>query len=319
MYFDLGLISKYKKELMGFSAIGIILCHAPATLYDLPSFAEKIMSLGQICVPIFFLLSGMGIFYSLDKNDNLIQWYKKRFIRLFIPYLILTIPYYIWFGYVNEDSILTTILNISTINYWINRRGLWFVCIIIPCYIIAPFIYKLYLKNKNLTLFIFIFIFIISFFLGDYKGAVIQASFFFLGMYLTPFIQKNKKINWLLTSSLAILLYVICVKVSMLSFLPRLFFLLPLSILIPIFFIDKIYYVKTFSFIGKISLESYLTNCFFGVILMQYGHFIIPEKLSTGNYIQYLLVVILGITVSYFTHKLSNIILNKCTKTSLNA
>lgn len=319
MYFDLGLISKYKKELMGFSAIGIILCHAPATLYDLPSFAEKIMSLGQICVPIFFMLSGMGIFYSLDKNDNLIQWYKKRFIRLFIPYLILTIPYYIWFGYVNGDSILTTILNISTINYWINRRGLWFVCIIIPCYIIAPFIYKLYLKNKNLTLFIFIFVFIISFFLGDYKSAVIQASFFFLGMYLTPFIQKNTKINWLLTSSLGILLYVICAKVSMLSFLPRLFFLLPLSILIPIFFVDKIYYVKTFSFMGKISLESYLTNCFFGVIFMHYGHSIIPENYAKGNYIQYLLVIIMGITVSYFTHKLSNIILNKCTKTSSNA
>ena len=96
MNFNLGLISKYKNELMGFSAIGIIFCHAPATLTELPSIVEKIMSLGQICVIIFFLLSGMGLFYSLEKSKNILQWYKKRFLRLFVPYLILTVPYYVW-------------------------------------------------------------------------------------------------------------------------------------------------------------------------------------------------------------------------------
>lgn len=321
MNLNLGLISKYKNELMGFCAIGIILCHAPATLTELPSIVKALMSLGQICVEIFFLLSGIGLFYSLDNNKDILQWYKKRFLRLFVPYLILTIPYYVWFGYVNNYSISTILLNISTINYWIRGSGAWFVAMIIPYYIIAPILYKIYSRNNNSTIFIILFfiVYILSFFTGFYKGAIYQSSFFLLGMYLAPYIKNNKSINWLNISIIGILLFILCSKISILQFIPRLLFLLPLAIAVPVLFIDKIFYIKSFSFMGKISLESYLTNVYLGVVLKQYGHLIIPEKYQTGNYIQYLLVVILGIAISYLTNKLSNIISNSCTNISSNA
>lgn len=323
MYFNLELLSKYKKELMGVYAIGIILCHAHATICDMPSIVEKILSLGTICTEMFMLLSGIGIFYSLRKNKGkIIQWYKKRFLRLFVPYLILTIPYYVWFGYINNHSVCTILLNISTINYWINGSGAWFVAMITLCYLLAPLVYNIYVYcNNNPFIFIILFliVFALSFFLGFYENATYSSSLFLLGMFISPYVQEQKRINWLYISIIGILLYVICSKISMLAFMPRIFFLFPLSIIIPIFFIDKIYYVKTFLFMGKISFESYLTNVYLGVVLKQYGHLIIPEKYQTGNYIQYLLVVILGIAISYLTNKLSNIISNSCTNTSSNA
>ena len=176
-------------------------------------------------------------------------------------------------------------------------------------------------RNRNTMFFIILFfaVYILSFFTGFYKSALYQSSFFLLGMFLAPYIKKNQSINWLNISIIGVLLFIICSKISILLFIPRLFLLLPLAIVIPIIFIDKIYYIKSFSFMGKISLESYLTNVYFAVLLNQYGHLIIPEKYATGNYIQYLLVVILGVTISYLTNKLSNIISNSCTKTSLNA
>lgn len=66
---DLSLLSKYRTELMGFSAIGIIMCHACGNDVAMPSILWKVCSLGQLGVSLFFLLSGMGLYYSLKKSD----------------------------------------------------------------------------------------------------------------------------------------------------------------------------------------------------------------------------------------------------------
>lgn len=67
---DLSLLSKYRTELMGFSAIGILMCHACGNHVAMPSIIFQICSLGQLGVSIFFLLSGMGMYYSLQKTEQ---------------------------------------------------------------------------------------------------------------------------------------------------------------------------------------------------------------------------------------------------------
>ena len=66
---DLSLLSKYRTEYMGFSAIGILLCHACGNNVTMLSMIYQICSLGQLGVSIFFLLSGMGMYYSLLKTE----------------------------------------------------------------------------------------------------------------------------------------------------------------------------------------------------------------------------------------------------------
>ena len=67
--FELEWFEKYRTELMGIAAIGIILCHANATGVMLPSIIRKIFSFGTECVDLFLMLSGIGIYYSLSKKD----------------------------------------------------------------------------------------------------------------------------------------------------------------------------------------------------------------------------------------------------------
>lgn len=80
---------------MGFATVCILLCHAKLHSVIMLDILLKIMALGQDGVQIFLFLSGIGIYFSissLQNNINLWAWYKKRFLRLFLSYLIIYTP-----------------------------------------------------------------------------------------------------------------------------------------------------------------------------------------------------------------------------------
>lgn len=83
MKYQLGLLSKWRSELMGLAAILIIVCHMPAHGVQMPHAISKLIQYGGLGVDIFLFLSGLGMSYSLKKlNMNLggvIKWYVKRF------------------------------------------------------------------------------------------------------------------------------------------------------------------------------------------------------------------------------------------------
>lgn len=81
---------------MGMATIGILMCHAPANGVNLPFHLNSILELGQMGVMIFFFVSGLGMYYSTRRMEHSISgiaaWYRKRFVRLFVPYLIIYAP-----------------------------------------------------------------------------------------------------------------------------------------------------------------------------------------------------------------------------------
>ncbi len=52
---------------------------------------------GYLGVHFFFIISGFVIYYSLERTDSILTFFKKRFIRLFPPILIASILTYITF------------------------------------------------------------------------------------------------------------------------------------------------------------------------------------------------------------------------------
>lgn len=152
--FNLSNLSTYRQEMMGLSIAMVLLCHARMNGAALPSLILSLLSLGNWGVDIFFLLSGVGIYYSLQKCDNqgtsLRSWYLKRFKRILIPYLVLETPYWLWYTIHSGKEFLDFIYYISMVSFWRDGIGLWFLAFLIPLYLAAPFLYQLFAKKRGI-------------------------------------------------------------------------------------------------------------------------------------------------------------------------
>lgn len=146
------MLSTYRNLLMGLAAIGVFIMHFIVQgVLAFPSPLKKIETVlllwGSSGVDVFCLLSGFGLFYSLEKNPKLSQYYKKRVIRVYIPFLLITIPGYLFFL---KISIKKCLIKWTTLYLWVSGNdGTWFVSFIIVMYLLSPIIYKFYKSSST--------------------------------------------------------------------------------------------------------------------------------------------------------------------------
>lgn len=146
------MLSTYRNLLMGLAAIGVFVMHFIVQgVLAFPSPLKKIETVlllwGSSGVDVFCLLSGFGLFYSLEKNPKLSQYYKKRVIRVYIPFLLITIPGYLFFL---KISIKKCLIKWTTLYLWVSGNdGTWFVSFIIVMYLLSPIIYKFYKSSST--------------------------------------------------------------------------------------------------------------------------------------------------------------------------
>lgn len=149
--FNLQLVSLHRTEIMGFAAVCIILCHANVSGVVTPKPIHYLLSLGNVGVDIFLLLSGMGMYFSFEKRGifadfldsnihwgGVVRWYLSRYKRILTPYFVITTPWWIYFAITRNTGISDFFLNLSTIGYWIKHYGAWYVALLIPLYFITP-------------------------------------------------------------------------------------------------------------------------------------------------------------------------------------
>ena len=86
------LVSKYRKAIMGFAALCIMIFHEWIVIFPtvpvlsvIEAYVKRVSFLG---VDIFFFLSGMGLVFAIKKG-SLLTYYKNRFKRIIIPPTVL--------------------------------------------------------------------------------------------------------------------------------------------------------------------------------------------------------------------------------------
>lgn len=309
--FNMGALSRYRSELMGLATIMILICHASAYGVRWPYNLNKLFVLGNLGVEIFFLVSGIGMSYSLSKiSINLLDWYKKRLIRVFIPYIIIAFPWYGIKCVLNHDSLLDFLCNISTMNYWIYHKGAWFIAILLPLYLITPILIKLFYSKYGLTTVIGCIAFSSCCSLipasgieGNILWAVHRLPCYFIGLYIAKYTRQERSISFgkicIFAVGLMILLRSIDLSIG---------WQWPLVlILVPVFcsLLDKYHNISPFyNFFGIISLESYVLNICLGDMIPSF-------EWDYNGYIRYVLILLIGLCLSYGINRhISNPVIN---------
>lgn len=156
----------------------IVLCHI---LQYYGYFLAWWLNVG---VPIFFILSGylFGKKHIYNKNE----WYKKRFLRIYIPYfiyiMIVSVIYAIFYN--NYFEAKTVIIQVLCLQGFLksmrNLEHLWFITFILLCYLITPFlkrkdrfvfysiIFIMFILTKN-NKFLWIYSYILGYKISQYK------------------------------------------------------------------------------------------------------------------------------------------------------
>ena len=328
MKFQLGLLSKWRSELMGLAAILIIICHLPAHGVQMPHVISKLIQYGGLGVDIFLFLSGLGMSYSLKKVEmtlgGAIKWYVKRFSRLLIPYLLLMVPCFAVYAVMNDWTLDTYLWRLSTLSFWTDGWGLWFVAMLIPLYLVSPFLNKI-LSGRNRWLWCVLFIISSWLFevidLGDGTLSHIQFAScripcFVIGMTLASDIASNRNVKALpLTCMLiGILVVAIALKVLLnidvtLFWIEGLILLLLMTVLLEHSNCVALHSLS--AFMGVISLESYCTNVFFLDFFKYLPWSICGINLNPGNYPLYILGTCGCILLSLIINKISKMIIHK--------
>lgn len=114
-------------------------------------------ALGQFFnVGVFIFLFISGYLFGKKEINNIKEWYTKRFCRIFIPVWIWTLIVNIIYAIKGQEISIVGIMA-----YLFNLQGffgmtnglehLWFLSLIMICYLITPILYKLRNKtNKSL-------------------------------------------------------------------------------------------------------------------------------------------------------------------------
>lgn len=142
-------LTAYRSELFGIATLMIVLCHS-VSIVPFPDTLATLISYGTMGVNIFLFLSGVGLYYSMKNNGDCLEFYKKRFIRVVIPYLFIA---GLWYGIryliCENGNIVQFLYELSTLSFWKEHKGAWYVAAIIPIYIIYPLLFRWLEKGKK--------------------------------------------------------------------------------------------------------------------------------------------------------------------------
>ena len=282
--FNWKTVMKYRNFFFGLAAVWIVFFHIHDMIRIPKSGAlMRFLHLGNISVDIFLLLSAVGLSYSIEKN-SLKEFYKNRFLRLWVPFLIICVPYYIWRDSVTGitlERVQCFLLDITAVNFWLKQKvPFWYVSVATAMYLFYPLLYWLYRKNKNYIPLIGV-IFVITEIILMENGifthaekALSRIPIILVGIYLSDIIKENREITkkqlvfHTVLFTVSLVTYLILDPIVYVMYKRFIYAFMTVSMLVLIAYAmekikayklhERIY--KFFCFFGGFSLELYLVH-----------------------------------------------------------
>lgn len=326
------IVSQSRDVLFGLAIISIMIfhyCEDVMQFYTVKTggmawqfayqFNQYVSSMG---VEVFLLLSGMGLYFSLRKNNGVWQFYRRRLSRVLVPYLIWGALFWsirdLWF---KKMTLEETLWDYSLVTFWTEGNiCLWYIAFILTAYLLTPFFFDLLRKEnphrlRNLLL---LLVFILErgylwkqtypFLYDNIEIALWRLPIFVIGIYLGGKVYHKDKIRWqdiLIVIAGLGLKYLQIYENQQLRNLAKLFSMrlviswfsfavvIILSIIITWIRIKPIEKVLTWA--GHLSLELYMTH-------VTIRHLMKLSGLKTSSLSLYLICIALSIAFSINLH-----------------
>jgi len=277
--FEIKDISTYRSELMGCSIIWVMMLHFTFNqIHPLGFIAQY----GYAGVDIFMMVSGFGLYFSLEKDHHIEKFYKKRLLRIFPTYYIIGV---LGSSLLFHDTIFEYLFRYSTIGFWTNNiYSDWYIPSLVFLYILSPFIKLFFDKRYFIILTVFVIgILGLAYWVADKENLLDRMHFFFLyripafifGMLCAYWLQNgiSKKFYlYILMAGIPVFIYLFPQHHQFYNFkYLSVFFLLPLFTIIFIVVQKYIRFINPiFHSVGKASLEIYLIqDLFFHAIIIK--------------------------------------------------
>ena len=188
---------RYRQVWLGFALIGIILYHWPLNVSVIPYLRKY----GYGGVDICIYASGIGSFYSLCSESNILAFMKRRLKRLAPTYLIFIMAWLLYQILADNFSFQMALGNILAIQ---NFTGLdsdfnWYISAILLCYILAPYFKAIIDQASPVQKALFLLLllaFTIPFWRAHtYIITVTRLPLFFIGMLFADLCKKDVRIS----------------------------------------------------------------------------------------------------------------------------
>lgn len=140
---------KNRKAIMGIAILLVVLLHSDLALPSILHFARR---LGYIQVDTFMMLSGYGLYCSLEKGGTISSFLKKRFIRVYPTYFLLALAFLVYKSFSISIPLFEIVGVITGLSYWAGRSLAfsWFGQSIMLFYFAAPVLYEV-IKGKSIS------------------------------------------------------------------------------------------------------------------------------------------------------------------------
>lgn len=175
-------------------------------------YCNSNMHIAKLAVAVFFMLSGAGLTIGAEKGFELGKFYKKRFIRLLIPFYVTTLLYqavyyavYRTFRVNGDAPVWRIVFTVLGMDEWVSMHGIqtfstgigeWFLGLLILLYLVFP-LFRYCMQKAPKLFFVFmtcVYMVVVYHYEADvppiHMSAVAKGYEFVIGMYLGKYFQK---------------------------------------------------------------------------------------------------------------------------------
>lgn len=199
----LNALFKHRSIWLGISMIVIMLYHTQ--LYTNSRIYYLIKQYGYAAVDVFLFASGIGCYYSLEKDPDILRFLLRRLRKLGPAYICFTVVWVLWRAMVNPlpmPAIIGSFLGLESFILW-DYSFNWYISALLLFYFLMPYLKKITDSCKTLLgdflVVVFLVIAAIPFWNPADMNMIIYSRLpiFYLGVVCAKLAKQGFTLNWM--------------------------------------------------------------------------------------------------------------------------